>query len=181
MVSIDYFLIFTIFLKTGQSSVSLMAPPPSGKKCCSLLDHDFHPSSKCTIFTFLDFIVNIYVNTSNNINTRLLLILLRFQMTGAATPCYWSDSQPTLNPDFWFSSIMRSQQCRDWCRRHMWSGNSGSSLLIRSLVISLIHSRHGSIISVLNKDQFSPIGVGMNRHDICQNFTLADFAPLISY
>ena len=57
---------------------------------------------------------------------------------------------------------MRSQQCRDWCRRHMWSGNSGSSLLIRSLVISLIHSRHGSIISVLNKDQFSPIGVGMN-------------------
>ena len=40
-----------------------------------------------------------YVNTSNNINTRLLLILLRFQMTGAATPCYWSDSQPTLNPD----------------------------------------------------------------------------------
>ena len=83
-------------------------------------------------------------------------------MTGGATPCYWSDSQPTLNPDFWFSSIMRSQQCRDWCRRHMWSGNSGSSLLIRSLVISLIHPRHGSIISILNKDQFSPIGVGMN-------------------
>ena len=139
-----------------------MAPPPSGKKCCSLLDLDFHPSSKCTIFIFLDFIVNIYVNTSNNINTRLLLILLRFQMTGAATPCYWSDSQPTLNQDFWFSSIMRSQQCRDWCQRHMWSGNSGSSLLIRSLVISLIHSHHGSIISILNKDQFSPIGVGMN-------------------
>ena len=86
-------------MKTGQSSVSLMAPLPSGKKCCSLLDLDFHPSSKCTIFIFLDFIVNIYVNTSNNINTRLLLILLRFQMTGAATPCYWSDFQPTLNPD----------------------------------------------------------------------------------
>ena len=51
-------------------------------------------------FIFLDFIV---VNTSNNINTRLLLILLRFQMTGAATPCYWSDSQPTLNPDILIS------------------------------------------------------------------------------
>ena len=137
-----------------------MVSPPSGKKCCSLLDLDFHPSSKCTVFIFLDFIVNIYVNTSNNINTRLLLILLWWPVLRLLV-IDLIPSQPSIQI-FWFSSIMRSQQCRDWCRRHMWSGNSGSSLLIRSLVISLIHSHHGSIISILNKDQFSPIGVGMN-------------------
>ena len=67
------------------------------------------------------------------------------------------------------SSIMRIQPriYKDWCQCQMWPGNRAPSLLIRSLALMLIHPYHtipyhtipyhGSIISIPNMDQFSPI------------------------